>query len=111
MIIFGLVWFLLKKITKLKLKKNRNQTKTGSNRPVSVWFGSVRFLGKKRFKPVWLSFSGLAQFFPVLARFFPVWLGFCSVFQFGSVLTRFSLIFFLIFFFSFGSVRFLIFYL
>jgi len=35
------------------------KTETGSNRPVSVWFG---FLGQKS---VWLGFFGLAWFFPV----------------------------------------------
>ena len=74
-IIFGSVRFLSKKITKLKFflkKKNRNRTETGSNRPVSVRFGSV-FLGQK---PVQ---TGLARF----SRFgsvFPVWLGFFLVF-------------------------------
>jgi len=64
------------------------------------WFGSV-FLGKNRFKPVWLGFLGLARFFPVLARFFrfgsvfPVWLSFGSVllsffFGFLSVSVRFG---------------------
>jgi hypothetical protein len=76
-IICGSVWFLLKKITKLKLKKkqkNRNWFKpTG--------FSSVRFFrtktGSNRFDSV---FSDLAHFFSVLARFFFVWLGFGSVF-------------------------------
>ena len=49
-IIFGLVWFLLKKkVTKSNLKK----TKTGSNRPVSARFD---FLGQK---PFWLNFFSL----------------------------------------------------
>ena len=78
-IIFGLVRFLSKKVTKPKLfflKKNWNRTETGSNRPVSVRFG---FLGQKpvqtglarfsRFFSVWLGFSGLARFFPVFCRF------------------------------------------
>ena len=82
-IIFSSVRFLSKKITKLKLfflkKKNRNRTETGSNRPVSVRFG---FLGKNRFKPVWLGFSGFGSVFSVLARFF-----FC----FGSVFLVFCL--------------------
>ena len=47
------------------LKKKK--TETGSNRPVSVRFG---FLGKNRFKPVWLGFSGFGSVFSVLARFF-----------------------------------------
>jgi hypothetical protein len=41
-IIFISVRFLSKKITKPNLKKKKqNQTETGSNRPVSVQFGSV----------------------------------------------------------------------
>jgi len=39
MIIFGLVF--IKKNNQIELKKN--QTETGSNQPVSVWFGLVRF--------------------------------------------------------------------
>ena len=96
---FGSVRFLSKKVTKPNFffKKNRNRTETGSNRPVSVWFGSV-FQRKNRFKPVWLGFFGLARFFPIwlgffgLARFFrfgSVWLGFFPVF-FGSVRFGFS---------------------
>jgi hypothetical protein len=64
-IIFGSIWFLLKKITKLNfffLKK----TKTGSNQPVSVRFS---FLGQK---PVQLGFSWFGS---VFCRF---WLGFFS---------------------------------
>jgi hypothetical protein len=43
MIIFGLVQFLLKKSnqTDFFLKKTQNLTESGSNRPVSVRFGSV----------------------------------------------------------------------
>jgi hypothetical protein len=69
---FGSV-FIKKQVTKPKFKKNQNRTETGSNRPVSVPFGSVRFvfLDKNRFEPVWLGF-------------FPVWLGFFR-FWFGSV--------------------------
>jgi hypothetical protein len=66
-IIFSSVRFLL--------KKKPNRTKTGSNRPVSVWFD---FFGQKpvqtsltRFFPVWLYFFGLARFF---------WFGFGSFF-------------------------------
>jgi len=83
-IIFGSVQFLLKKVTKPNffLKKNRNRTETGSNRPVSVRFG---FLEKK---PVQ---TGLARFF----RFSRFWLGFSG---FGSVFFRF--------FVGFSSVRF-----
>ena len=82
--------FYQKKITKPNfffLKK----TETGSNRPVSVRF----FREKNRFKPVWLSFFGLA-------RFFPVWLGFFGLtrfFRFGSVFFRFC------FRFSFSGSR------
>jgi hypothetical protein len=68
---FSLVF--IKKIIKPKLFKikNQNRTKTGSNRPVSVWFF--------RTKPVQ---SGLA-------RFFPVWLG---LFLFGFDFFGFRLI-------------------
>jgi hypothetical protein len=62
--VFG---FYSKKITKLKLKK---KTETGSNRPVSVWFG---FLGQNRFGSVFL-----------FGSVFPVWVGFFQ-FGFGSV--------------------------
>jgi hypothetical protein len=85
-------------------KKNRNQTKTGSNRPVSVRFG---FLEKK---PVQ---TGLARFFrfgSVLARFGSVFSGLARFFRFGSVLARFGSVlarfdsvFFRVFF-RFGSV-------
>jgi hypothetical protein len=54
------------------------------------------FLGKNRFKPVWIGFSGFGSVFSVLARFFPV-------------LARFFLVllgFFFWFFVGFGSVRF-----
>jgi len=44
--------------TEIFLKK----TETGSNQPVSVWFG---FLGKTRFKPVWLCFLGFGLVFSV----------------------------------------------
>jgi hypothetical protein len=89
-IIFGLVWFLSKKITKPKFVFEK-KTETGSNRPVSVRFGFFRAkTGSNRFGSV---FSVLAQFFPVLARFFSVWLVF-------SGLARF----FFRFFVGFGSV-------
>jgi len=79
MIIFGLVWFYKKKVTKPNffLKK----PEISSNRSVSVWF----CLDKNRFKPVWLSFF-------ILARFFQ----FGSVFWFDSIYSGF--------FFWFGSV-------
>jgi hypothetical protein len=37
-----------------------NQTKTGSNRPVLVWFG---FLGQKPVQPVWLGFFRFGSIF------------------------------------------------
>ena len=102
-IIFGSVWFLSKKVTKLIFffwkKKTETEpkpgqtdrfrfdvfrAKNGSNR-----FGSVF--------PVWLGFglvfSVLARFFPVLARFFrfdSVLLGFFSSFLSVSVSVRFG---------------------
>jgi len=71
MIIFGSVRFLSKKITKPNFFK---KTETASNWPVSVWF-----FGQK---PVQ---TGLARFFPVLARFFR--------FRFGSGWFLFSFLF------------------
>jgi hypothetical protein len=65
-IIFGSIRFLSKKVTKPNFfffKKTENEQKTGSNRPVLVWFG---FLGKK---PVQI---GLARFFRFWLGFFPV---------------------------------------
>jgi hypothetical protein len=56
---FGSVF--IKKVTKPKFKK---KTETGSNRPVSVWFG---FLGQK------LVQTGLTRFF---LQFFSVWVWF-----------------------------------
>jgi hypothetical protein len=89
-IIFDLVRFLSKKVTKPKLFFKK-KTKTGSNRPVSVRFG---FLGQKLFQ------TGLAQFFQF-------WLGFLS---FGSVFSSFGSVFFgLAWFFRFGLVFFLFF--
>jgi hypothetical protein len=103
-IIFGSVRFLSKKVTKPKFfffeKKNRNRTETGSNRPVSVRFGSV-FLG---LKPVQ---TGLARFFRFWLGFldfgsvFSVWLGFSGLARFFSGFLSVSV--------RFGSVfRFLI---
>ena len=101
---FGLVFIKKSNQTEFFLKK----TETGSNRPVSVRFGSVRFFraktGSNRFG---LVFSVLARFFPVLARFFrfgsvfsvfSVWLGFGSVWLgffsgFLSVSVRFGFLF------------------
>jgi hypothetical protein len=81
-IIFCLVWFLSKKIIKLKFKKKRNR-----NRVKLTGFGSVRFFRAK---------TGSNQFglvFPVLARFSRFWLSFfrfwLGFFWFGSVLARF----------------------
>jgi hypothetical protein len=53
-IIFGSVWFLLKKVIKTGFFKKK-ETKTGSNRPVSVRLRSI-ILGKKLVFPVWLGF-------------------------------------------------------
>ena len=71
-------------------KINWNRTETGSNRPVSVRFGSVQFFraktGSNRFGSV---FPVLAQFFR-FGSVFPVWLGFGSFFSgFLSVSVRF----------------------
>ena len=97
MIIFGSVRFLSKKVTKPKIFFFEKKTETGSNRPVSVRFGSFfkEKTGSNRFGSVfsgfgsvfsvWLGCSGLARFWPGLARFF-FWffVGFGSVrfFQF-----------------------------
>jgi hypothetical protein len=75
-IIFSSVRFLSKKSNQTEIIFFWKKTETGSNRPVSVWFG---FLGKK---PVQTG----------LARFFRFWLGFLGF----SGLARF--------FFGFGSV-------
>jgi hypothetical protein len=64
-IIFGSVRFYQKIVTKPKFKK---KTETGSNRPVSVRFGSV-FLGQKPVQTV------LARFFRFGSVFFPVFFG------------------------------------
>jgi hypothetical protein len=73
--LFGLV---LKKTIKSKFLKKWNQTETGSNRPILVWFSLEP--GSNRFD---LVFSVLARFF-CLARFFSgmawFWLGFFLVF-------------------------------
>jgi hypothetical protein len=71
--IFYSVRFLSKKVTKPSFLKKK--TKTGSNRPGSVQFGSVRFFRAK---------TGLAWFFWFGLVFFLVWLGFGPVFS-GSV--------------------------
>jgi len=66
-IILGSIF--IKKIIKLNFKKkNRNWFKPTN-------FGSVCFMNKNRFKPVWLGFfiwlgfSSLTRFFPVFFRF------------------------------------------
>ena len=87
---FGLVFNKKSNQTEIFFKKKK--TETGSNRLVSVRFGSARFsfLGQK------LVQTGLTQFFrfrSVFARFFPVWLGFFSDSVYFS-------------FFCLGSVRF-----
>ena len=73
-IIFGLIWFLSKKLTKLNffLKKNQNRFKPTD-------FGSFRFsfLGQK---PVQLGFSWFGSVFSVFCRF---WLGFFSSVRFS----------------------------
>ena len=74
--LFGSVF--IKKSNRIEILKKK--TETGSNRPVSVWFGFFR------------AKTGSNRFGSVLARF---WLGF---FWFGSVFFR---VFFL---FRFGSV-------
>jgi hypothetical protein len=91
-IIFCLVRFLSKKVTKLKLfffeKKTKTEPKPGQTDRFR--FGSV-FLGQK---PVQTG----------LARFFQFWLGFLD---FGSVFSGFGSVFFgLARFFRFGSVFF-----
>jgi hypothetical protein len=93
--LFGSVFIKKNNQTKFFFLKNRNRTETGSNQPVSVWFG---FLGQK---PVQTGLARFSQFwlvFLVLARFFLVWLGFSS---FGSVWLGFFTGFFR---FRFGSV-------
>ena len=102
-IIFGSVRFLSKKVTKPKFFFLKKKTETGSNRPVSVQFGSV-FLGLKpvqtglaRFFRFWLGFLGFGS---VFSGFGSVFFGLARFFRFGSVLARF---------FRFGSVCFLVF--
>jgi hypothetical protein len=95
-IIFGLIQFLSKKVTKLKFFFLKKKTETGSNRPVSVQFG---FLGQKpvqtglaRFFRFWLGFLGFGSVFLVWLNFGPVWLGFLSVsVRFGLVFLVFCL--------------------
>jgi hypothetical protein len=63
-IISGPVWFSSKRITKPKLKKNRNRTETGSNRPVSVQFFSAK-TGSNCFDSVLAWFFRFGSVFPV----------------------------------------------
>ena len=99
--LFGLVF--IKKITKLKFKKKKNQ-----NRVKPTGFGSVRFFraktGSNQFASVFSGFgsvfrfgsvfSVLARFFLVLAQFSRFWLGFSGLARFFcrffSVLVRFG---------------------
>jgi hypothetical protein len=57
-----------------------NQTKTGSNRPVLVWFGFFRTKTGStclaRFFPVWFYFLVWLGFFWFDSVFFPVWIRF-----------------------------------
>jgi hypothetical protein len=71
LIIFGLIWFLSKKIIKPKFFKKK--TETGSNQPVLVQFGSVfrTKTSSNRFDSVFSGFgSVLARFFAGLAWVF-----------------------------------------
>jgi len=82
-IIFGSVWFLSKKVTKPNFFLNK--PKPGQTDRFR--FGSG-FLGKNRFKPVWLGFLGFGSVFSGFGSVFPVWLGFFSSFfrfRFSSV--------------------------
>ena len=67
-IIFGSVWFLLKKVIKSIFFKKTKLVQID-------WF-RLGFLGQNRFKSVWLGFSGLTRFVSCLARFFS---GFFSI--------------------------------
>jgi hypothetical protein len=69
---FGLIFIEKSNQNEFFVKKNQNRTETGSNRPVSVWFG---FLGQK---PVQTG----------LTRFFPFFVGFGSVPFFGFLLIK-----------------------
>jgi hypothetical protein len=110
--LFGSVF--IKKSNRIEILKKK--TETGSNRPVSVWFGFFR------------AKTGSNRFGSVLARFFSVWLGFFPgffLFRFGSVFClqnrtgrffqNFNQFFFLVFsviFFSgfLGLIGFLVFF-
>jgi hypothetical protein len=79
-IIFGLVWFLSKKITKPVFFK-KTKTKPKPIQTDRFWFGYFRtktgFFDLARFFLVWLSFFDLARFFLVFfglgsVRFFQV---------------------------------------
>jgi hypothetical protein len=69
---FQFVWFLSKKSNQIDIKK----TKTGSNRPVSVWFFRTKTCSN-RFDSV---FSVLTLFFLGLAQVFS-WFGFGLIFS------------------------------
>jgi len=101
-IIFGLVRFLSKKVTKPKFFfEKKPETKPKPGQTDRFRFGSV-FLGQK---PVQTS---LARFFRFWLGFFwfgsvfPFWLGFSGLARFWLGLARF----FFRFFIGFGSVRF-----
>jgi hypothetical protein len=91
-IIFGSVWFLLKKsnqtefFLKKKPKQNRNRVKPAG-------FGSVRFFRAKT------GSNRFGSIFPILARFSRFWLGF---FRFWLGFFLFSLVFSV--WLGFGSV-------
>ena len=85
---FGSVFIKKSNQTDFFFLKKKNRTETGSNRPVSVRFGSVfrEKTGSNRFGsvfPVWLGFGSVFRFDSV----FSVWLGF---FRFGSARFGFS---------------------
>jgi len=87
-IIFGLVQFLSKKITKSKknLKKNQNRVKpTGFG---SVWFFREK-TGSNRFGSGFPVLARFSRFFMVLARFFSL-ARFSGLAQFFSVSVRFG---------------------
>jgi hypothetical protein len=102
-IIFSSVRFLSKKVTKPIFFFCKKKPKPNQNRVKPTGFGSVRFgfLGKK---PVQ---TGLARFFPVLARFFSVWLGFSGLARFWLGLARFfsGFLSVLVWFFRFFSYK------
>jgi hypothetical protein len=96
---FGSVF--INKNNQTKIFFFEKKTETGSNRPVSVRFGSVWFFrvktGSNQFGSVFPVFARFSRFWLGFFRFFSVWLGF-SVWIGFSGLARF--------FVGFGSVRF-----